>query len=159
MDTEIACVLTAEGDEDGGTLSLRAVLLRHFRTRDGGSPLFAEVHQKQSGGVVEAVVPNTKEADSMVGWMNRQMAAFIKHYLLYRGLPKDFVIRLIVASCCPTLVSEINTFHWDKINLELITMEDSEEEVRLSAFKNADWFMDLESLHVSSKKKKHFTTL
>ena len=84
LNTEIACALTAEGDKDGGTLSLRAVLLRHFRTRDGGSPLFAEVHQTQLGGEVEAVVPNTKEADSMVGSMNHQMPAFIKHYLLYR---------------------------------------------------------------------------
>jgi hypothetical protein len=157
LDTEVAYARTAEGEEEGGTLSLWAVLLRHFRTRDGGSPLFAEVHQKQSGGVVEAVVPNTKEADSMLGSLNRQMPAYIKHYLLYRGLPRDFVTRLIVASCCPTLVGEINTVRWDERNLELITMEDAEEEARLSAFEKADWFMDLESLQVSSKKKKHFT--
>ncbi len=157
LDMEVACVRTAERDEDGGTLTLRAVLLRHFRTRDDGSPLFAEVHQKQSGGVVEAVVPNTKEAESMVGSLNRQVAAFIKHYLLYRGLPRDFVTRLIVASCCPTLVGEINTVRWDEENLELITTEDAEEEERLSAFEKADWFMDLERLQVSPKKKKHFT--
>jgi hypothetical protein len=36
-------------------------------------------------------------------------------------------------------------------------MEDKEDEARLSAFEKADWFMDLESLQVSSKKKKHFT--
>ena len=157
LDTEVACVQTGEGDEEGGNLSLRAVLLRHLRTRDGSSPLFAEVHQKQSGGVVEAVVPNTQEAESMVGSLNRHMPAFLKHYLLYRGLPEDFVTRLIVASCCPTLVSEINTVRWDEKHLDLITTEDAEEEARLSAFEKSDWFMDLEQLHVSAKKKKHFT--
>ena len=62
-----------------------------------------------------------------------------------------------MASCCPTLVGEINTVRWDETNIELITMEEVEEETRLSAFEKADWFMDLESLHVRSKKKKHFT--
>ena len=90
-----------EGIEYGGTLTLRAVLLRHFWTQDGGSPLFAEVHQRQTGGVVEAVVPNKKEADAMVGSLNCQMPAYIKHYLLYRGLPRDFVTRLVVAHAAP----------------------------------------------------------
>ena len=157
LDTEVACVRSKEGEEEGGTASLRAVLLRHLRTRDGSSPLFAEVHQKQSGGIVEAVVPNTAEADSMVGSLNRQMPAFLKHYLLYRGFPGDFVTRLISASCCPTLVGDINTVRWDEKNLDLITIEDAEEEARLSAFEKSDWFMDLEQLHVSAKKKKHFT--
>ena len=91
---------------------------------------------------------------AMVGSLNHQMPAFIKHYLLYRGLPQDFVTRLIVASCCSTLVGEINTVRWDKENLELITTEDVEEEARLSAFEKADWFMDLERLQVSHKRRR-----
>ena len=54
----------------------------------------------------KSMVPNTNEVDGMVGLMNRQMPAFIKHYLLYRRLPKEVVIRLVVASCCPTLVGK-----------------------------------------------------
>ena len=65
--------------------------------------------------------------------------------------------RLVVASCCPTLVGKMNTVRWDEKNLELITVEDVEEEVRLSAFEKADWFMDLDCLQVSPKKKKQFT--
>ena len=84
------------------------MLMQHFCTRDRESPLFAEVHQKQSGGVVESVVPNTTEVEGLVGLMTRQTPAFIKHYLLYRGLPMDFLNRLVVA-CCPTLVREMNT--------------------------------------------------
>jgi hypothetical protein len=35
---------------------------------------------------LEAVIPNTKEAEVMVGGMNRQLPAFIKNYLLRKGL-------------------------------------------------------------------------
>ena len=106
---------------------------------------------------MEAVVPSTKEAYSMVGSYNCQMPAFIKHYLLYRGLPKDFLTRLVVASCCSTLAGERNTVCWDEEELELITVYDTEEEARLSAFEKADWFMNIELLHVRPRKKKHFT--
>jgi len=119
--------------------------------------LFAEVHQKQSGGVVEAVVPNTREVDALVGSMNRQMPAFIKHYLLYKGLSEDFVTRLVIASCCPTLVGEMNTVTWDAEALELVTAEDAEDKARLSSFEKADWFIDIDKLRVSPKKKKSYT--
>jgi hypothetical protein len=112
--------------------------------------LFAEIHQKQSGGVVEAVVPNTKkEADAMVGSMNWQMPAFIKHY---------FVTRLVVAACCPMLVGEINTVTWDAEVLDLITAEDADDDACLSSFEKTNWFIDIDKLCVSPKKKKSYTT-
>ena len=157
IDAAVPYVQSLDGREDTGSLSLRGVMLRHFRTRDGSSPLFAEIHQKQSGGVVEAVVPNTKEVDAMVGSMNRQMPAFIKHYLLYKGLSEDFVTRLVVAACCPTLVGEINTVTWDAEALDLVTAEDADDDARLSSFEKADWFIDIDKLRVSPKKKKSYT--
>jgi hypothetical protein len=87
-------------DEEGkepGFLCMRQVLSKHFRTRDGTSPLFAKVHQKQSGSPMETVVPNVKEVDAMIGSMNCQLPAFIKHYLLQKGLDQGFVVRLGVA--------------------------------------------------------------
>jgi hypothetical protein len=157
IDATATFVEPMEGEEDAGVLTLRFVMLRHFRTRDGLSPLFAEIHQKQSGGVVEAVVPNTKEAEAMVGSMNRQMPAFLKHYLLYKGLPADFVTRMVVAACCPTLVAEINTVTWDSEALDLTTAEDTAVDSRLSAFEKASWFIDIDNLRVSPKKKKQYT--
>jgi len=153
LDAEVPFIRPAEGEEDGGSLTQRDVMLRHFRTRDGGPPLVAEIHQKQSGGVVEAVVPNIKEVDSMVGSINRQLPAFVKHYLLYKGLSEDFVTRLVVASCCPVLVGEMNTVVWDGEALDLKTAEDTADDARLSAFEKADWFIDIEKLRVSPKKK------
>ncbi len=83
-----------EGEEASSLLSLRQVLSKHFWTRDNRSPLFAEIYQKQHSAAVEVVIPNTKEAKVMV----RQLPAFIKHYLLGKGLDQDFVTRLVLAA-------------------------------------------------------------
>ena len=117
-------------------------MLWHFHSREGTSHLFAKIHLKQSGGVAEAVVPNIKEVDAMVGLMNPQMTIFIKHYLLYKGLLEDFVTRLVVALCCLTLVGEMNTVQWDGEALDLTTTEDAADDARLSLFEEANWFID-----------------
>jgi hypothetical protein len=91
LDTTVPYKQPEEGEEASGLLSLRQVLSKHFWTRDNRSPLFAEIHQKQHSAPVEVVIPNTKEAKAMVGAMNRQLPAFIKHYLLGKGLDQDFV--------------------------------------------------------------------
>ena len=72
------------------------------------------------------------------------MSAFIKHYLLYRGLPKEFVTRLVVAACCHTLFGEINTASWNEEELDLVPVDDAEEEACLYAFEKADWAIDID---------------
>jgi hypothetical protein len=152
-----AAVIYNRNDGDG-RLSMRSVLLKHFRTRDNKSPLFAEVHQKQHSAPVEVVVPNTKEAEAMVGDMNRQLPAFIKFYLLGKGLKEDFVTRLVVAACCPIKASRMNTVEWDSERLELVTQDDVKDKESLAAFESQDWYFDLRNLRVSSKKKAHHYT-
>jgi hypothetical protein len=56
-----------EEEKESAFLCILQVLSKHFCTHNGTSPLFAEVHQKQSGLPVEAVVPNVKEVDAMIG--------------------------------------------------------------------------------------------
>ncbi len=85
-----------EEEKESCFLCMRQVLSKHFCTRDSTSPLFAEVHQKQSCLPVEVVVPIVKEVDAMIGSMNHQLPAFIKHYLLQKGLDQGFVVRLVV---------------------------------------------------------------
>jgi hypothetical protein len=114
-------------ENESGFLCMWQVLSKHFCTCDGTLPLFAEVHQKQSGLPVEAVVPNVKEVDAMIGSMNHQLLAFIKHYLLQKGLDQGFNARLVVAVCCPTLVGNMNTVTWDDKKMELITPEDAKD--------------------------------
>jgi hypothetical protein len=142
-----------EGEEASGLLSLRQVLPKHFWTQDNGSLLFAEIHQKQHGTPMEAVIPNTKKAEAIVGAMNRQLPAFIKHYLLGKGLDQDFVTWLVMAACCPVLVGESNRVKWVPEKLEVITPDDAKDNARLTAFENQEWYFDLNKLHVSPKKK------
>ena len=147
-----------EGEASGGMLSMRQVLLKHFRTRDNKSPLMAEVHQRQHGAPVEVVIPNTREAEAMIGDMNRQLPAFIKYYLLGKGFKEDFVTRLVVAACCPVLVGNMNSVTWDAKEINLITQEDGKDRESLAAFENQDWYFDLHQLRVSPKKKAHHYT-
>jgi hypothetical protein len=135
-----------EEEKDSVFLCMRQVLSKHFRTRDGTLPLFAEVHQKQRGSPVEVVVPNFKEVDGMIGCMNHQLLAFIKHYLLQKGLEQSFVVRLMVATCCPALVGDMNMATWDDKKMELITPEDAKDKDRLSAFANTSWYFDIKNL-------------
>ena len=94
----------------------------------------------------------------MVGATNRQLPAFIKHYLLGKGLDQDFVNRLVVAACCPVLVGESNRVKWDPEKLEVITSKDAKDNARLAAFENQEWYFDLIKLRVSPKKKsQHYT--
>jgi hypothetical protein len=63
----------------------------------------------------------------MIGSMNCQLPAFIKHYLLQKGLDQGFVVRLVVAACCPTLVGDMNMVTWDDKKMELITPEEAKD--------------------------------
>ena len=146
--------LVAGGDLGVPELSLRQILPKYLRTRDGKAPLFAEFHQSRINGPVEAVVPKAKVAEVMISAMNRQMAAYLKFYLLDCGLEEDLMNRLVVASCCPTLVSEINQFEWDEENRELKSIKEKEEDSKLVLFEQADWYFDLKKISVSSNKKK-----
>jgi hypothetical protein len=158
IDGPVLLSIPQDGEESGGMLSMRQVLLKHFRTRDIKSPLMAEVHQRQHGAPVEVVIPNTREAEAMVGDMNRQLPAFIKHYLLEKGFKREFVTRLVVAACCPVLVGKMNSVTWDAKALNLITPEDGKDRDSLAAFEKQDWYFDLHQLRVSPKKKTHHYT-
>ncbi len=82
----------------------------------------------------------------MIGSMNCQLLAFIKHYLLQKGLDQGFIVRLVVAACCPTLVGDMNTVMWDDKKMEFITPEDAKDKDQLSAFANTFWYFDIENL-------------
>jgi hypothetical protein len=85
--------------------SLQQVLLRFVQLSDGHR-LFAEVHQSNEVmGQVQAVIPNTPEAEQMVLMMNENFPAYIGNALRDQGLPDDFLLELLKRSCCPTLVS------------------------------------------------------
>ena len=49
---------------------------------------------------VEAVIPNTPEAETMVEMMNKNMAGYLRNYFPYEGISnKDFLERFVHDSC------------------------------------------------------------
>ena len=151
LDAPVKVVADGEGSPE---LTLPQILPKYLRTRDGKFPLIAEIHQIRMNGPVEAVVPKAKVAEVVTTAMNRQMAAYLKFYLLDCELEEDLVIRLVVASCCPTLVSEINQYEWDEEKRELKSIKEAEDQSKLAQFEKADWYFDLEKISVSPQKKK-----
>ena len=147
--------LMAGGGDGSPELTLRQVLPKYLRTHDGKSPLIAEIHQTRMNGPVEVVVPKAKVAEKVVTAMHCQMAAYLKFYLMDCGLEEDFVTRLVVASCCPNLVAEINQYEWDEELREIKSIKEKEDDSKLALFEQADWYFDLEKISVSPQKKKN----
>ena len=154
-DLDAPVAMIAGGGDGSPGLTLRQILPKYLRTQDRKAPLIAEIHQTRINGPVEAVVPKAKMAEGVVTAMNGQMAAYLKYYLMDCGLDEGFVTRLVVASCCPTLVAEINQYEWDEEHQELKSIKDKEEDSKLAAFEKADWYFDLEKISVSPQKKKN----
>jgi hypothetical protein len=140
-----------------GNLSLHQVLLCYLWLSDGHQ-LIVEVHQSDEiMGPVQAVIPNTPEAERMILMMNKNVPSYIGNVLKDQGMPETFLIDLVRASCCPTQVSEMANHSWDLDTGTLMThQEEAEEKYPIllemaSLFKNA--FADL-GLAVDGKLKK-----
>jgi hypothetical protein len=153
IDAEVAFKVDDEGKAVGGMVSLRSFLPARLCTRDNKLPLIAEMHQRQQAAPVKVVIPNTEEADSMIGDVNRNTPAFLKFYLMGIGFEEDFVIRLIKASCCPIMLGKMTGITWNKEKVQLVLPEDLKEKESLEAFENQEWFFNLKSLRVSPRKR------
>ncbi len=120
---------------------MRQVLLKKFKLTDGTS-LITEVHQRGPIGLVDVIVPNILEADSMILMMNRNFPAFCYHYLTGEGLDEKFVKALLKEACCPTLVNQIKECTWDAEKKLIITATQAAEEARLQELENAACYND-----------------
>ena len=149
-----AQIFSITSNEPVGHLSLRQVLLRYMKMNDGHS-LIAEIHQRGPMGTVEVIVPNTAEAESMVLMMNRQLPAFLLHYLTTKaGMGDVFVKTLLKEACCPTLFASINQCQWDATTNTITTEEQAEDEKRMAEFEQAAWYRDEFGKHMVSNLKK-----
>ena len=79
--------------KDVCTMAFRHVVYSYLKLSDGFS-LIAGIDQRGTMGVVEVVVPNIPEAKQMVLMMNKQIAAFMVHYLKDQGMNEDFLLDL-----------------------------------------------------------------
>jgi hypothetical protein len=122
--------------------TLRKLLLQHVRLSDW-CQLLAEIHQSSNMmGRVQAVIPNTPEAEQMVLMMNKNFPAYMGHVLRDQGLPKTFLMEIFRCSCCPTMMSEMGLCIWDPNSGVLTTLQESAENYNLAELEKAAWYKD-----------------
>ena len=92
-------------------------------------------------GGVEAVVPNTEEADMVVAMINKNVVAYLSNYLVDAGMPTYFVIALLKSSCDPSLFHNVKKCTWDKETKVLTTPEDKEK-AKEEEMQKAAWYKD-----------------
>jgi hypothetical protein len=93
-------------------------------------------------GRVQAVIPNTPEAEQMVLMMNKNIPAFLGNSLRDQGLPEDFLKDLLKRSCCLILFAEMGMCLWDPETGVLTTQRESNENQHLAELEKAAWFKD-----------------
>jgi hypothetical protein len=138
-----------------GSLTLRRVLYTRMVMSDGHR-LFEEVHQAAPMGAVDVVVPNCAESEKMLTMMNRNIAAYLTHYLVkVAKMEEGFVNRLVRATVDPSLVNAIEDCRWNEKEMIITTPEDEEQE-KLKAMEDAAWYNDEFGDHMvdTSKKEK-----
>lgn len=123
-------------------ISLRMALLRYVHLSDGHS-LMAEVHQSNGVmGRVQAVIPNTPEAEQMILMMNKNLPAYVGFALEDQDFPKEFVMELLKRSCDQSLLAEMTTCSWDGETGILTTQRETRENNKLEELEKAAWFKD-----------------
>jgi hypothetical protein len=152
LDKEVAIYNVINPLQIEGFVSLRTVMYSKLKLSDGHS-LVAEMHQKQEMGDVEAVVPNMPEAETMVEMINKNVVAYLTHYLKDEGMPANFVTNLLKASCDPSLFHNLAKCKWNKEKKMLTTPED-EERAKEAAMQNAAWYKNDFGAFMDSPQKK-----
>jgi hypothetical protein len=95
-----------------GSLSLCMVFLNYLKMQDG-YPMIAEVHQEDLCKPTHVIIPKAKEAERMIGMMNKNLPAFLYYMLLEVDFPEEFVKKLIKESCEASLMVEISLCNQD----------------------------------------------
>jgi hypothetical protein len=113
--------------------SLRRVLLNFIKTSDE-CPAIAEAHQQGLSMPTHLVVPNTPEAERLVGMMNKNLPAL--------GLPDEFINELLQKSCKATMLADMHRCKWDAATRTLTTEDELDQVEKIKAFEGAVYFKD-----------------
>ncbi len=117
-------------------------ILMYFIKMGDSCQAIAEVHQKGIQHPTHVVIPNTKDAEAILGMMNRNLPAYLCYTLQEQGFPDDFIKALLERSCKAATVAESFNYQWDKATKTLTSEKDKKANDALKAFKNAAWYKD-----------------
>ncbi len=73
-------VICPQSGETLGQLSLREILMKYLKLKDG-TPLVMELHQRGPQGPVDMVIPNSGKAEACLEMFNKQPAGYLYHVL------------------------------------------------------------------------------
>jgi hypothetical protein len=138
---EPLAIIHPESGREIGQLSLRTALLNYLKMQDG-HPMIAEIHQEDICKPTHIIVPQTEEAERMVGMMNKNLPAFLYHMLLEIDFTEDIVLKLLRTSCETSLVAQISQCKWDAGTRTLTTPEEERKSKAVKALESAAWFKD-----------------
>jgi hypothetical protein len=88
------------------------------------------------------VVPNTLEAERIIGMMNKNLPAFLSHMLQEQGLLDEFSKELLQRSCEATMLADMHQCRWDPATCTLTTEDERAHVEKTKAFEGAAWFKD-----------------
>ncbi len=91
-------------------------------------------------GRVQAVIPNSPEAEQMILMMNKNFPAYVGNVLCDQGLPEPFLMELFRRSCCPTMMAKMESCTWDANSGILTTLQETEENNNLAELEKAAWY-------------------
>ncbi len=140
-------------------VSLRTLLLRYLRLSNGYQ-LIVENHQaNRVMGPVQAVVPNSPEAERMIMMMNKSFLAYVANVLRDQGFDETFLWNMFKATCCQTKLAECESCTWDE-EMGMLTTQKEKEQIKTDLdLENAPWFknafegLDLESGPAGNKQQ------
>ena len=93
-------------------------------------PLIAELHQLMPMAPVEVVHPNCEEAETILLNMEKNVVAYLQHFLVEEGMDSNFVDTLLREACDPSLFHTAGECEWESKTKTLITPEDNKKEMR-----------------------------
>jgi hypothetical protein len=78
----------------------------------------------------------------MILMMNKNFPAYVGNILSDQGLPNSFLMELFRCSCCPTMISEMDSCTWDPDSGILTMAREANKKKDLEELEKASWYKD-----------------
>jgi hypothetical protein len=132
-------------------LSLRDMLYKIVLSNK--SPLFLQLSQRSSGEV-DAIIPNTPEAESLAERINVQVAAWCHFYWKDTNKGSDrFFKKLLERAFNSHLIHKISNCTWDAKEQVVMSPRSLSEMSAVYEFESLDWVQNIVQTNLHPKKK------
>jgi hypothetical protein len=112
-------------------------------TLENGSPIFFQLSQRPSGEV-DAIIPNTPEAEMKAERINHQVAAWCINYWKDTNPGGNlFFWKLAGKAFCQVLLHKVNDCSWDSATQTVTSPYAQSEMAAVADFENQDWLRDI----------------